>query len=119
MWRDMDFAYALSLCLGVVLWGGGVWLGGRSEPWDTPEFWTLLYPVAIALCAALGFFFPYRPWRWVVALFAMLAIVLLTTGLATGSGLGLLPLGLIAVVVLALPGVLVASLAGWIGRRRR
>lgn len=97
---------------GTALWTMTAILGGRAEPWDSALYWSTAYPAALALCAAIGFLFPHRPWRFAAMLIGSQAFVLVLSG----SGLGLLPLGLIALAVLALPGIALAALAGRIRR---
>ena len=89
-------------------------LGRRIEPWDTPGYWTIAYPVAIALSGLLGYLFPDRPWRW-AALLTFMQFVVMFLG---GSGLGLLPLGLILMAILALPAAALASLCAWVRKHR-
>lgn len=100
-------AYAIAIVAGAVLWTLTAALGGRTEPWDSPLYWSVAYPLAILLAGALGYVFPQRPWRWAVVLMFMQAAVMLFSG----SGFGLLPLGLIFLAVLSLPAVAFAAFA--------
>lgn len=89
-------------------------LGGRREPWDSSAYWTVSYPVAIALAGVLGYVFPEKPWRWaLVLMFTQIAVMIVG-----GSGFGLLPLGVILLAVLSLPGVALARWAAGIRLRR-
>jgi hypothetical protein len=117
--RRSDLAWAVSAGAGLLLWGLSSLSGGGREPWDLPSFWTIAYPAALALCGVLGFFFPVRPWRWPLIVFAMLGVVMAAGGLMRGSDLGMLPPGLVLLAVLALPGVAVAAVGAAFGRRRR
>lgn len=105
--------YALSLAFGSALWVATALLSGRREPWDWSGYWTVSYPIAIAMAGVLGFAFPDRPWRWALAVMFTQAIVMI----AGGSGLGLLPLGLVLLAVLALPAIGLAQLAARLRRR--
>lgn len=107
-------AYAISIVAGVVLWTLTAAIGGRTEPWDAPGYWSVAYPLAIALAGVLGYVFPQRPWRWAVVLMFMQGAVMLFSG----SGLGLLPLGLIVLGVLSLPAVAFASFAARLSQRK-
>jgi hypothetical protein len=108
----MKTGYLPAALVGLVLWLLTSGVSGQREPWDSPEFWTLGYPLAIALSALLGLVWPRRSWLWGFIVMAMMAPVMLWSG----SGLSLLPPGLVALMVLSLP----ASLAGLIaGRLRR
>jgi hypothetical protein len=104
--------YALSLAFSSALWVATALLSGRREPWDWSGYWTVSYPIAIAMAGVLGFAFPDRPWRWALAVMLTQAIVMI----AGGSGLGLLPLGLVLLAVLALPAIGLAQLAARLRR---
>ncbi|HEY8522006.1 MAG TPA: hypothetical protein VIN61_18185 [Gammaproteobacteria bacterium] len=106
--------YTLAIVLGTLLWTITAAVGDRTEPWDTPEYWTVAYPLAIVLAGVLGYCFPQRAWRWALALmFTQMLVMMLG-----GSGFGLLPLGLVLLGVLSLPAVGVAALASKVGSRR-
>lgn len=102
-------AFGVATVLGAIIWLTTSALTGRREPWDAPQFWTVAYPIAIACGGVLGYLFPVRPWRWVFVLMFMQGVVMIFGG----SGLGLLPLGLILLAILALPAVG----AGYLGAR--
>ena len=97
---------------GLALWSAIAWFGGRTEPWDAPAYWELGYPLSLALAGLFGVAFPARPWRWALVLtFAQLPVML-----ANGSGLSLLPLGLLLLGVLSLPLVLAAKMGAVVSR---
>jgi hypothetical protein len=100
-------AYALAAGAGAVLWITTAIIGGRTEPWDSPGYWSVAYPLAIVLSGVLGYLFTRAPWRWAVTLMFMQAPVMVFGG----AGFGLLPLGLIVLAVLSLPAVALASFA--------
>ena len=111
-WRPVPekasrLAYTSAAFAGMALWLATSAIGGRSEPWDAPIYWSIAYPVALVLAAGLGYFFPQRPWRWALTLMFMQAAVMVLGG----AGLALLPLGLVVLGVLSLPAVLFAWLA--------
>jgi hypothetical protein len=99
--------------IGLVLWTATAIVGGTREPWDSGLYWSLSYPAALGLSAALGFIFPHGAWRWA----AMLVCSQLIIMLLAGSGLGLLPLGLIMLAVLSLPAIALAEIAAAVQRR--
>lgn len=99
--------YLIAIVGGTLLWAMAAALGGRSEPWDAPSYWTVAYPLAIIAAGGLGYVFPERPWRWAVALVYTQTLIMIVNG----SGLGLLPLGLIMLGILSLPAVAAASIA--------
>ena len=97
----------LASAIGLALWTGTALVGDRAEPWDSAIYWSASYPAALVLAALLGFLFPERPWRWAALLIGSQALVLAFSG----AGLGLLPLGLIMLAVLALPAIVAAQAA--------
>lgn len=105
-------AYTAALVSSIVLWAATSALSGRREPWDWAGYWTVSYPIALLLAGVLGSLFPQRPWRWALVVIFSQAIVMLIGG----SGLGLLPLGLIFLGVLSLPAVVAAKLGARLRR---
>jgi hypothetical protein len=110
--RDSLLAHVLSAMAGLALWAVTAEVTGKGEPWDTGIYWTVSYPLAVIGSALLGFLFPQRPWRWAAMLMLMQFVVMI----AMGSGLGLWPLGLIVLAVLAAPAALAAVLAAKLRR---
>jgi hypothetical protein len=110
--RDSLVAHILSIMAGLALWSITAIATGKREPWDTDIYWTVSYPLAVIGSALLGFLFPERAWRWAAMLMLMQFVVMV----AMGSGLGLLPLGLLVLAVLAAPGALAAVLAARLRR---
>jgi hypothetical protein len=108
-------AYSMAIGAGAVLWTLTAITGGRTEPWDSPGYWSVAYPLAVVLSGGLGYVFPQNAWRWTVALMFMQVPVMIFGG----SGFGLLPLGLILLGVLSLPAVALASLAAKLRLRSR
>lgn len=105
--------YAIAIIGGTVLWTLTAAVGGRTEPWDTPGYWSVAYPLSIVLAGAMGYVFAERAWRWALALtFSQLIVMILG-----GSGLGLLPIGLALLGILSLPAVVAATVAAKLGRR--
>ena len=111
------FAWLVTSTSGLLFWSMAVVASGRREPWDSEAYWTLYLPLAVFLAFAFGMLFPDRPWRWALAVMLMQLPVML----AGGSGLGLLPLGIMLLLVLSLPAILAAMLGaglrGWLVRR--
>jgi hypothetical protein len=100
-------AGVIAAAAGMLLWFAGAELTGRREAWDSGLYWSLFYPLALAACGLLGYFFPDRPWRWALTLFFAQCLAM---GLRNGEIGNLLPLGLIVFGVLSLPGIAVAKL---------
>jgi peptidoglycan/LPS O-acetylase OafA/YrhL len=107
-------AYLCAIAFGVVLWLGTAAASGRREAWDSSLYWTVAYPLSIAVAGALGYLAPQRPWRWGLTLMLAQAVTLA----AASSSFGLLPLGLIMFGVLAVPPMLVARLTAGLRRGR-
>jgi hypothetical protein len=110
--RSSFLAHVLSGVAGLALWAMTAVVTGKREPWDANTYWTVSYPLAIFGSAVLGFLFPQRAWRWAATLMLMQFVVMITMG----SGLGLWPLGLIVLAVLATPAALAAVLAAKLRR---
>jgi hypothetical protein len=105
--RNTVSAFGLSLLGGLILWTLSAAAGHQREPWDVPSYWTVSYPLAILLSAALAALYPTKPWRWAaVIVFSQLLVMI-----ANGSDFGLLPVGLALLAVLSLPAIAAAFLA--------
>ncbi|WP_431300774.1 hypothetical protein [Tabrizicola sp. BL-A-41-H6] len=110
-------ALFVPLALGTLLWSGIGLAAFPRELWDVAEFWTV-WPAAIVLTGVCGFVWPGHALRHAGLAFGALPVVMLATGLATGSSFSLLPLGLVAMAALALPGAILAAATGWLARQR-
>lgn len=98
----------IALLIGAALWTAASLASGRREAWDSSSYWALAYPAALVASALLGYFFPWRVWRWPLALFAGQFVAMIVRSDEVG---GLAPLGLIMFGVLALPGIVAARIA--------
>lgn len=109
-------ASAVTLKVGVVFWLLVSWRTPGGEPWDAPAFYTVVYPIALAIAALLGACFPRHAWLWGLLLMALQVPVV-----AVMSGIGpLLLAGLVYALVLAVPAMAVAVAAGALrGRLQR
>ncbi|MHC5148352.1 hypothetical protein [Stenotrophomonas rhizophila] len=106
-------ASAVTLKVGVVFWVLVAWRTPGGEPWDAPAFWTVVYPLALAIAAVLGAYFPRKAWLW-----GLLLMVLQVPVVAVMSGVGpLLLAGVVYALVLALPAMAIAAVAGALRRR--
>ena len=105
--------YYIAIGGGASLWLGTIALSGRSEAWDSPLYWSIAYPLCIALAGALAYAEPARPWRWALAVMLVQPVVMTLT---SGSSFGLLPLGLILFGILALPVMIGARIGAWLRR---
>lgn len=107
-------AYSIAIVGGALLWLATIALTGQREAWDSSLYWTVAYPLSIALAGGLGYQAPEKPWRWGLAVMLAQAV---TLALTTAS-FGLLPLGLILFAVLALPAIGLARFAARIRLRQ-
>jgi hypothetical protein len=107
--------FGIGLGGGALLWLGTMAISGRSEAWDSPLYWSVAYPLCIALAAALGYAEPVRPWRWALAVMLVQPFLLTFT---SGGSFGLLPLGLVLFGILAMPVLAGAGIGAWLRRRR-
>jgi hypothetical protein len=98
---------------GAALWVLFAALGGYAEAWDSPLFFPMAMPLAVATAALLGALAPHRAWRWGGWLMAGQAVALLVS---VGPG-SLLPLGLVLFAVLALPCMAASLFGAWLRRR--
>lgn len=105
----------IALAIGIILWSAAGWLAHPRELWDVSGFW-LIWGVAILIAGVLGLAPGSRPALDTGFLFLPILGVLTVSTLLTGGSASLLPLGLVAVAILALPGW---ALAGFLRRLRR
>jgi hypothetical protein len=108
----------LPLFIGMALWSLAGWMAHPRELWDVTAFWPV-WGVATVAAGALGLTRAARPLRDTALVFLPILGVLTISTLLSDRDAGLLPLGLAAVAVLALPGFLAATLAGHLKTRRQ
>jgi hypothetical protein len=101
-------AYTLAVVAGMALWFSVSLMSGRREAWDSSFFWAIGYPAAIAASGVLGYFFPRRAWRWSLTLFLAQFVAMVIRDGELGS---LWPLGMMLFAVLAVPGMVTATIA--------
>ncbi len=91
-------------------------LADRREAWDSGTYWSMAYPLALLVCAGLGYRYRLKPWRWAAALFLAQFIAMCVRNGELGN---LWPLGIVMFMILALPGMAAAQLAARLGSARR
>lgn len=105
-----------SIVAGGLLWAYAITSFNGREPWDRPEYWSIYFPTAILLAFLLGAAFPRRAWRWSIAVMLMQLPAMM---LISGSDAGLLPLAVVLLVGLSVPGMVVGVVGGglrrWLG----
>ncbi|WP_460135091.1 hypothetical protein [Pseudomonas sp. S1_E04] len=81
---------------------------GSKEPWDLPNYWTLIYPAALALSATLGAVLKRAQWSaGAVVMLAQIPVVLVVSGVSP-----LLGVGILYAAVLSIPAMTFSWLAG-------
>jgi len=112
--RAEKAAYAIAVVGGAALWIATAKVSGQVEAWEDSLYWSVAYPLSIALAGSLGYSVLRKPWRWGLAVMLAQAFVhALTT-----SSLVLLPLGLTMFGVLALPAMGAALIMAALRKRR-
>jgi hypothetical protein len=108
-------AWLFPLLTGTALWSYAGWSAHPRELWDVPAFWPVWGAAILAtaiLAATNG-----NARRTTALVFLPLLVVLTVSAILTGRGFGLLPLGLLAVLVLAQPAWGLSSLTRRLRRR--
>jgi len=108
-------AISIAIFSGMFLWVVTAQLTGRNEAWDDPAYWSVSYPVAILICAGLGYLYPKHPWHWSLTLFAAQFVGMMISVAEIGN---LWPLGLILFALISLPAGAAAKLASRKSPRR-
>jgi hypothetical protein len=99
---------------GLASWQGATVVLGKPEAWDSPNYLGF-YLAALGLCAAFGYFFPERAWRWgLIIVFAQLPVMLFQSG--TGP---LMVVGLGFLTAMALPAVAAATATSYLRKLQR
>jgi hypothetical protein len=97
---------------GVALEIGIHALSGRREAWDSPEFWVIGLPAAIAVSAVVGYRSQSHDWIWTAAI---VPSQVMTMMVRSGEVGGLWPLTVALSSILSAPFVI----AAFIGSRFR
>jgi hypothetical protein len=87
---------------------------GRKEAWDTVVYFAAGIPIMCVVACALGYFFPENAWRWGVSM-ALGQLIAIVVG---GGSLSLWPIAIVAMIVVSLPQLAVAIVAGGIALRK-
>lgn len=102
------------LLMGTIYWGVAAAVFVVEEPWDTPLYWTVLYPVSLGLAAAFGARSSWRP--EIIGLGLTFPQVLIMAVAHPTSPTLMVGIGFAA--ALSIPAVLAAWLAAKIVRPR-
>jgi hypothetical protein len=104
---------AAAILFGALVWIGVARVSGRTEAWDSGLYLYVAMPAVCLFAFALGYMAPAHAWRWGVAPVVGQLLWLL----ASSSSWGLLPLGLIAFCIIAVPSVVAARIGAALRRR--
>lgn len=86
-----------------------------DEPWDSPAYWTIAYPLSLVLSAGFGAVAQRNGWlAGIVVTLAQLPVVLLNSGLGP-----LLPIGVVLTLFLALPAAAASAFSSWCLKKLR
>ncbi|RZI43783.1 hypothetical protein EGT07_08430 [Herbaspirillum sp. HC18] len=107
---------SIAVIVGAALWLATSIAVGKREPWDTSAYWTVTYPLAIAVSALLGYFFSGRPWRWALLLFESQVFGM---WIRSGEAGNLWPLSMALLAVISVPGIVAATVASRFGSRSK
>lgn len=110
----------LLFVLATLFWLAVAAGAGVGEPWDTAGYWTIWYPVSLLLAACGGYIVgrgTRKNTSWAAGAIVTLA-QLPVMGLGAGTS-GLWPAGLLVLLVLAIPAMALAALAGWVAHRKK
>lgn len=100
---------AALLVISGLYWQIAVWIAGADEPWDAASYWYFWYPFSVGLAGIAGLFFKRQGWlAGTVLTFAQLPVMWINNPVAGP----LYAVGLLLLCVLALPCVLVSTIAG-------
>jgi hypothetical protein len=105
--------YLLTAGAGAAAWGVPWLLLDGQEAWDHWSYFIISLPAMSAIAAYAGFRARSRWWRWPLTLGLAQFVVLLLLG---GFG-NLLPLGIVAFAILAVPMLITAGMGAWIAQK--
>jgi len=110
----------VALTLGSLLAGGLYWqlvsmVTGAAEPWDDGAYWLLWYPLALLMCAGLGYFLGGKGGLGSV----MLIVAQLPVLWVSGEASPFMIVGLLFTVALAVPAIAVSLTSAMIAKRLR
>lgn len=102
---------AMTLAIGALTWVSVHYATGE-EPWNLASFWTLHYPLLIAIAAALGAYIERVPFLWglLIGLGECIGALFMLYDQAI-----ILPITVGSFLILSIP----LSVASWVGSKAR
>lgn len=105
--------FALITAAAMLYWLAVALGTGVREPWDSAIYWTIAYPLSLAMAALSGFVLRRHAWLAAILItFAQFPVMMLTGGAGT-----LWMAGVLILIVLSLPAIVIAAMAAFIARR--
>jgi hypothetical protein len=108
----------LPLLIGIALWSWAGWSAHPRELWDVPAFQPVWIAATLA-AAAFGFTRASQPLQDTALVFLPILGVLVVSTVLTGGSASLLPLSIVLITALALPGFALAWVANRLSASRR
>ena len=106
--------YAIAIGTGLLVWISLSMYSGRKEAWDTPEYFTIGFPIMCIVAGTLAAIEPDRPCRWGVSLLLAQIIWCL---LSQGTIGNLWPIAILFQMILFVPLLIAAGIGSLIGRK--
>jgi len=101
-------AFTATCIVSIFFWAVVSAVTGTKEPWDLANYWTLIYPAALALSVILGALLKNAQWSaGAVVMLAQIPVVLVTSGASP-----LLGVGILYAAFLSIPAIALSWLAG-------
>lgn len=105
--------FLIVTAVGLAFWECANVILGTQEPWDSPDYLNF-YLISLGICAAFGYLFPERPWRWgLIIIFAQLPVMIFHAGHGP-----LLVMGLAFLTVQAMPAMITATATSYLRKLR-
>lgn len=108
--------YIVSLGLGLLICFVISLLTGKREAWDTVVYFSLGIPLMALIIFVLAYFYPFKPWRWTLAMTLGQSIAIV---LNSGGSLSLWPLSIAAILIYSLPQFFTGFLGAKLSKRNR
>jgi hypothetical protein len=91
--------HSIAIASGLALWIIIPIITGNREAWGSSIYYYAGLPLITLECLVLGYFFPYRSWRWVLDVYLSQAFIITVQGPTSN----LLPPALVFLAFLSIP----------------
>jgi len=106
-------AYMMAIVFGLAVWISISKISGSAEAWDSPLYFAYGIPGGMVAMGVIGYIWPSRPWRWPLAM----TVAQASLAIAQNPTANMLPLGLIAFGLLAIPSLATVYLGAFLRRK--